>query len=232
VARKRHRLKLGKGKGTPFVKTHLKELPQQKDTWEADIRLLPRSAREGETQHYGLAIALPRGDYRANMLVEYPPDVNDLADLLGAAMRGPITGSPHRPAHLRLRRDPRWEELLPHLKSIGIETSIHDELPLLEEVLIDFLRQVRRAGPRPLIMMSPGPGHIDEQFPALAQWVQDGHIEIGDQEGFGFVVRALDYGRQVFEDNRPRTLVEAMLALEKGLREWFEEQGIELQQPS
>lgn len=52
-----------------------------------------------------------------------------------------------------------------------------------------------------------------------------GHIEIGDQEGFGFVVRAIDYGGVVFEDDHPTTLAEAMAALEKGLAEWFEEQG-------
>jgi hypothetical protein len=55
-----------------------------------------------------------------------------------------------------------------------------------------------------------------------------GHIEIGDQEGFGFVVRALDYGGLVFEDDRPETLAEALAVLEKGLREWFEEEGISL----
>jgi hypothetical protein len=42
-----------------------------------------------------------------------------------------------------------------------------------------------------------------------------GHIEIGDQEGFGFSARALDYGGLVFEDNKPATLAEALAALEK-----------------
>jgi hypothetical protein len=32
-------------------------------------------------------------------------------------------------------------------------------------------------------------------FPAIAQWVWDGHIEIGDQEGLGFVAMAIDYRR-------------------------------------
>ena len=54
-----------------------------------------------------------------------------------------------------------------------------------------------------------------------------GHIEIGDQEMFGFVARALDYGGMVFEDDRPNTLAEAMAALEKGLAGYFKEQGIE-----
>ena len=59
-------------------------------------------------------------------------------------------------------------------------------------------------------------------------WVQCyGHIEIGDQEGFGFIVRALDCGGLVFEDDKPRTLAEAMVALEMGLEGWFKKEGIE-----
>jgi hypothetical protein len=42
-------------------------------------------------------------------------------------------------------------------------------------------------------------------FPATAQWVQDGHLEVGDQKSFGFVARALDDGGWVVEDDRPRT---------------------------
>jgi hypothetical protein len=57
---------------------------------------------------------------------------------------------------------------------------------------------------------------------------KDGHIEIGDQEGFGLAAMALDYGGLVYEDDRPRTLAEAMAALE-GLRKWFEEEGIEVE---
>jgi hypothetical protein len=61
-------------------------------------------------------------------------------------------------------------------------------------------------------------------FPAVAKWVNGyGLIEIGDQVGFGFVVRALDSGGVVFENDKPITLAGAM-ALEKGLAEWFEEQ--------
>jgi hypothetical protein len=67
---------------------------------------------------------------------------------------------------------------------------------------------------------------VEKLFPAIARYVQGyGHIEIGDQAAFGFVARALDYGGLVFEDDRPDTLAEAMAALEKGLRKWFEERG-------
>jgi hypothetical protein len=62
------------------------------------------------------------------------------------------------------------------------------------------------------------PAGIEAHFPAVAAFVRDGgHIEIGDQEGFGFVARALDYGGLVFEGRKVNTLADAMAALEKGL---------------
>jgi hypothetical protein len=79
-----------------------------------------------------------------------------------------------------------------------------------------------------MIVYMPKPTDPQKSFPATAKWVQGyGHIEIGDQEGFGFVVRAIDYGGVVFEDDKPNTLAEAMAALEKGLAEYFEREGIE-----
>jgi hypothetical protein len=62
---------------------------------------------------------------------------------------------------------------------------------------------------------------VEKLFPAVAQWVRDEHVEIGDQEGFGFVARALDYGGLACEDDRPNTLAEALAALERGLAEYF-----------
>jgi hypothetical protein len=65
---------------------------------------------------------------------------------------------------------------------------------------------------------------VEKRFPAIAQWVRGyGHIEIGDQEMFGFVARALDYGGLAFEDDRPDTLA----SLERGLTEYFKREGIE-----
>ena len=70
---------------------------------------------------------------------------------------------------------------------------------------------------------------VEQLFPTIARWVRGyGHVEIGDQEMFGFVARALDYGGLTFEDDKPDTLAEALAALEKGLRKWFDEQGIAL----
>jgi hypothetical protein len=50
-----------------------------------------------------------------------------------------------------------------------------------------------------------------------------GHIGTGDQEMFGFVAGALDYGGTAFGDDKPDRLAEALAALDKGLRNWFEE---------
>src|SRR6266567_9340945 len=227
MAKEHPRLKLGKR--AAFVKTHLKRLPQVKETWEADFRALPKPADQAETHYLGVVAALPEGDPLHYLPVEYTPNVNDLADLLADALRRPLTGSARRPEHIRFRGNPRWEELFRHLNELGIATSIHDELPKVEEVHEDFLRQMRKASPGPIIMLSPGRSHIAEQFPAVAKWVQGyGHFEIGDQEGLGFVVRALDYGGLVFEDDKPSTLAEAMAALEIGLTKWFREQRIEV----
>ena len=42
------------------------------------------------------------------------------------------------------------------------------------------------------------------------------------------VVRAMDYGGLAFEDDKPRTLAEAIAALEIGLSKWFRQQRIEV----
>ena len=220
--------KLKLGKGSAFIKTHIKRLEQEEDTWEADFRALPKPQGQKETHYLGLAVALPQGNPLVFIPVEYTPDVNDLADLLAAAMRRPMTADAHRPRRIAFRGNPRWAEMFPHLNQLGIEVSIQNELPAVDEAFVDFLRQMRRAKSNPLILYTPSPTDIEKAFPAVAKWVDGfGHIEIGDQEGFGFIVRAIDYGGVVFEDDKPNTLAEAMLALEKGLAEYFVREGIE-----
>lgn len=216
MAKEHHRLKLGKR--ASFVKTHLKQLPQENETWEADFRALPQSVGQTETHYLGLVVVLPKGEPLVYMPVEYTPTVNDLADLLAEVMRRPLTGSARRPARIHFRGNPRWEELFPHLKELGIEVTLHDELPELEEVCLDFLRQMRKASPGPIIMLSPRPAPVGKQFPALGEWVQEhGWIEVGRRTASGFVARALDNSGLVFENNISNTLAGAMAALEEGL---------------
>jgi hypothetical protein len=220
--------KLKLGKGTAFVKTHIRRLKQEKDIWEADFRAMPKPQGQTETHYLGLVVALPDNNPLALVSVEYTPDVNDLADLLAAALRRPMIDEAHRPQRITFRANPRWEELFPHLKELGIDASIQTDLPALEDVYLDFLRQMRRARPTPLVLTRLGTPDVQKAYPAIAKWVRGfGHIEIGDQEGFGFVVRAIDYGGVVFESDKPDTLAEAMAALEKGLAAYFEQEGIE-----
>ena len=166
MANEHPRLKLGKR--ASFVKTHLKQLPQEGETWEADFRALPKSADQTETHYLGQAVALPKGDPLVYMPVEYIPTVNDLADLVADAMRRPLTGSARRPQRIHFRGNPRWDELFPHLKELGIEVTLHDELIELEEVCLDFLRQMRKASPGPIIMLSHRPTLVTSSSPPLA----------------------------------------------------------------
>jgi hypothetical protein len=226
MAKEHPRLKLSKR--VAFVKTHLKRLPQVEETWEVDFRPLPKPPRQAETHYLGVVAALPKSDPLHYLPLEYTPNVNDLADLLADALRRPLTGSERRPEHIRFRDNPRWEELFRHLHDLGIATSTHEELPKVEEVYEDFLRQMRKGSPRPVIMVSPGRGHVAEQFPAVGQWVQEkGWIEVGRQKA-GFVARALGSGGVVFEDTKAQTLAEALVALEKGLAGRFNDEGTDV----
>ena len=59
MAQGRPRPKLGKR--AAFVKTRLKRLPRQEETWAVDFRALPKPAGQTDTHYLGLAVALPRG---------------------------------------------------------------------------------------------------------------------------------------------------------------------------
>jgi hypothetical protein len=108
--------------------------------------------------------------------------------------------------------------LFPHLKELGIEVTLQDDLPELEEVYLDFLREMRKASPGPVIMLSPRPADPGRQFSAIGQWVQEsGWIEVGRRKEAGFVARALDDAGLIFENNSSSTLGEALAALEEAL---------------
>jgi uncharacterized protein DUF6930 len=226
VAREEEKLKLGKG--SAFDKARLKRLRQEDETWEADFQALPKPITQNETHYLGMVVA-PDGSLLADSHVQGRPTVNDMATLLAHAMRRPLTGKAHRPRRIHVRGHPQWKELFPHLDELGIKVAVHRELPKVQEAYRGYLRQMREAHRRGMVKPTTEQQSVEQMFPAIAQWVRGyGHIEIGDQEMFGFVARALDYGNLAFEDDRPDTLAEAMAALEKGLEKWFKEQGSDL----
>jgi hypothetical protein len=131
---------------------------------------------------------------------------------------GRLTERAHRPRCLHVRGHPQWRELFPHLKELDIDVSVRRELPKVQKAYEDYLRQMREAHRAGMVRTTAEQAAVEQTFPATAKWVREyGHIEIGDQEMFGFVVRALDYSGIIFEDDKTDTLAEAMAALEEGL---------------
>jgi hypothetical protein len=227
MRRKAESLKLGKG--SAFDKARLKRLRQEDDTWEADFRALPKPMMQNETHYLGLIVTKRGGSVLAETKVEGRPSAGDLATLLGKAMLRPITDGAHRPRCLHVRGHRQWRELFPHLQELGIDVSVKQDLPKVQGAYRDHLRKVREARRAGMVKPTAEQQGVEKLFPAIAQWVRGyGHVEIGDQETFGFVARALDYGGMAFEDDRPATLAEALAALERGLAEYCKREGIEL----
>jgi hypothetical protein len=218
--------KLKLGKGVAFVKSQLKRLRQEDETWEADFLALPKTISQSATHYVGMVLTQPYGYLRAHAEIEQSPTVNDLATLLAHAMKRPLVNGHLRPRRIHLRGNQKWKPLLPALKEIGIDVVIKTDLPKVDKAFDEFLSEVKEARSVKSVKATAEQAKVEKLFPAITRWVQSyGHIEIGDQEGFGFVVRAIDYGGQVFEDDTPKTLGEAMAVLEKRLARWFDEQG-------
>ena len=83
--------------------------------------------------------------------------------------------------------------------------SVERKLPGIEEAYRDYLRRLRDEQRAGMVKPSAEQAKVETMFPAIARYVRGyGYIEIGDQEGFGFVVRAIGYGGLDFEDDTSR----------------------------
>ena len=209
------------GKTSHFVKSRLSRLPRSDEVWEADIQ--PISVRGWDAQRHGelwLGMVLTRLEnfHLALLAHQEAPTVNDLAHLLAKAMERPWVMGSRRPARILLRNNPQWRELIPHLGQLKIEVESQGELPLWEEAAAEYVRKLKMSlvgRDVPILTVSQ---ELDEAYPAVARWVKAlGRIEIGVEEGRGFVVRALAPEGLVFEDRGSRTLGEALIALERGI---------------
>lgn len=224
----RQKKESGLRQGSAIAESGLNRLRQEDRTWDADFRALPKPMTQTETHYLGLVVSMEGGSVLAQSQVEGRPEASDLAALLADAMRRPLTGEAHRPRRLHVRGNRQWQELFPPLQALGIDVSVHRELPQVKAAYEDHLRRLREESRAGMVRPTGPQAAVDALFPSIAKWVRGcGHIEVGDQEGFGFVVRALDYGGLVFEDDRADTLAEALAALEKGLAEYFERERIE-----
>lgn len=80
-------------------------------------------------------------------------------------------------------------------KEIGIHVVIEPDLPEIDQAFGEFLAQVKEPCLVKKVAATTEQSKIETVFPAIARYVRGyGYIEIGDQESFGFVVRAIGYG--------------------------------------
>jgi len=218
-------MKLKLGKGSAFVKSRLRRCPLEDGVWEADFQPIPNE--ENVEFWLGMVVDQEIAVERAHEVFDVPPTVNHLAELLANAIQRPIIkGSRHRPSTLLLRENPQWNELLPHLRELGIEVITVGTLPAwmqaAQDAGIEHARMMKSLG-QPTVTED---ALLAAMFPTIAKWVRrGGWIEIGDQGGCGFVVRALDEGGLVLEDTEARTLDEAMTALERGVAQQMDNEA-------
>lgn len=220
------RLKLGKG--TAFVKSRIARLPACEEVWEADFRALPQPLAQSETHYVGLVATKKGGHLLADLSVHGKPSVNDLATLLAHAMRRPLDGEARRPRTVNLKAARPWRELIAALEGLGIGVAVERKLAKIDGIFRALLAEFRASQRARMVQPDARQAQVEALFPAIARYVRGhGHIEIGNQEGSGFVARAIGYGGIDFEDTAPELLAEAMAALEAGLAAWFEEMGLE-----
>jgi hypothetical protein len=201
----------------------LAPLPTTNDTWEVDFRMIPTSLINSSPEYRGAVIHQRNGTLLAELRIDGKPSPVQIASLLTDAMLRPLAGKPGRPKCLHIQGESKWRKLLPELAELGIEVSVRTNLPKLRKAHAKVLDQVRDAKRAKMIVPNSHQSTVETLFPSIARWIQGGTIEIGEDEQFGFVVRALDCGGLVFEDDTAETLAEAMAALEAGLSQWFEE---------
>jgi hypothetical protein len=218
--------KLKLGKGVAFVKSRLIRLPACDQAWEADFRALPQPMTQTETHHLGVVVTKRGGRLLADLTVHGKPAVNDLATLLANAMRRPLDANARRPKVVHLKANPRWRELTPVLGELGVGVKVEKKLPRIDKTFPALLEELRAIQRESMVKPSPEQAKVEAMFPSIARYVRGyGFIEVGDQEGFGFVVRAIGYGGIDFADDSPETLAEAMTVLDAGLARWLAEQG-------
>jgi hypothetical protein len=138
------KLKLGKSSG--FVKKNLRPLPLTDTEFEADFFFDNRLSEKDWEVWIGIVVEREYGDVLALADVQFrPPTVNDLAALLANAMLRPLTeGNRQRPSIVHLHHRPQWQEMLPHLRQLGIRVGLAEELPIFDLAAAGWMYKTRR----------------------------------------------------------------------------------------
>jgi hypothetical protein len=152
--------KLKLGKSSAFTKRDIRALPQTEAELEADFFCDSKMSTKSHELWVGIVIEREHGAVLALERVPFPPPtVNDLATLLAHAMqRPPNYEDRQRPTTIYLRDRSQWQELLPHLRQLGIEAILDDELPRFDEAVIAWMEKTKAA---------------TSFVEALIQWIQE-----------------------------------------------------------
>lgn len=68
---------------------------------------------------------------------------------------------------------------------------------------------------------------FDEQYPNIARWVQDGWIEIGQDDYSRSFIRVLDIGGMVWESEETyKTVAEALAEADTAVGRFADEEGL------
>jgi hypothetical protein len=68
---------------------------------------------------------------------------------------------------------------------------------------------------------------FDEQYPNIARWVQDGWIELGQDEHSRSFIRVLDEGGMIWEGKKSYpNVAEALADADTAIGRWVEELGL------
>jgi hypothetical protein len=139
------KLKLGTS-SSAFVKRGIRSLPLTEIEFEADFFLDPGFSSKRQERWVGIVIEREFGGVLAMEEVRLPPPtVNVLANLLAEAMLRPLNaGDRQRPNTIYLRNRPQWLELLPHLRQLGIEVVLSEDLPRFDEAVIEWMQHKRK----------------------------------------------------------------------------------------
>ena len=140
-------LKLGTS-SCAFVKRDIRSLPQTEAEFEADFFLDPKYSTKRKERWVGSVIQREDGAVLAVEEVPLPPPtVNGLANLLAHAMLRPRFGDRQRPRIIYLRDRPQWQELLAHLRQLGIEVVLGQDLPWFDEAAIEWMQDTKMEEP-------------------------------------------------------------------------------------
>jgi hypothetical protein len=156
------------GKASAFVKRDLRLLPLTDAEFEADFFLDRGFSTKRREAWMGMVIEREFGALLAVEDVQWPPPtVNDLATLVAHAMlRPPHYEDRQRPRTIYLRDRPQWHELLPHLRQLGVEVVLGDDLPWFDEAAIEWMQErSARHGPRSRFSMDKIKADLKSPFP-------------------------------------------------------------------